>query len=496
MDPNNYRGITLLSCIGKLFTAIINSRLTKFLNVRGIIGDEQAGFRNNFSTVDHIFVLKNLVDIYLSKRKKLYCAFVDYCKAFDFVDRTSLWSKIIANGINGKIMTVIYNMYNNAKSRIKLNGQYSNLFDCNIGVRQGENLSPLLFAIYLNDFELYLSQHYNGLNDIKKDIGDRLSDDDVEIFLRLFVLLYADDTIILAESPECLQKGLDALNNYCNLWKLSVNASKTKIVIFSRGKTRRIPEFTFGNTKIDVVDDYTYLGVIFQFNGKFKKAINKQVSQARGAMFSLLTKTSKLNLPIDIVCELFDRLVVPILLYGSEIWGFENINQIEVFYRNFLRRILGVSKYTTNCFLYGEVGKFHLESTIALRMFNFWTKIISGSENKLTFRIYCLSKHLHEDANHPFQSNWISKIKNFLNNCGLCDIWINQNSLDVNWAKNVVESRLHDIDIQKWDTKVFNNSQSISYRIFKTNHRLEPYLVLHSKNTQSFIRLDTLVKIF
>ncbi len=184
-------------------------------------------------------MLHNLIDIYLSKKKKLYCAFVDYKKAFDLINRSALWSKMISNGINGKVIKVVYNMYYNAKSCVKLNGQTSDLFNCNIGVRQGENLSPLLFAIYLNDLELFLSKHYKGLEDIKNDINNYLSDDDVEIFLRLYILLYADDTILLAENPEDLQKGLNALNNYCTNWDLSVNASKTKIVIFSRGKTRR-----------------------------------------------------------------------------------------------------------------------------------------------------------------------------------------------------------------------------------------------------------------
>lgn len=97
---------------------------------------------------------------------------------------------------------------------------------------------------------------------------------------------------------------------------LNVNSSKTKVVIFSRGKTRRIPVFNFGNNKLDICDDYNYLGITFNYNGNFNKAIKKQISQAKSAMFCLLTKASKLFLPIDITCDLFDRLVLPILIYG------------------------------------------------------------------------------------------------------------------------------------------------------------------------------------
>ena len=216
-DPDNYSGITLLSCVGKLFTACINARLSLYIESAGILGSEQAGFRNGHSTLDQIFTLHGLIELYLNRRKRIYCAFVDYKKAFDLVDRSSLWSKLISSGINGKIINVVYNMYNNAKSCVKLGNNLSEFFVCNIGVRQGENLSPLLFALYLNDFEYFVSRHYKGLDMCSSAIREHLSDEDVEVFLRLYVLLYADDTVIFAESAEELQCALSAVHQYCDL---------------------------------------------------------------------------------------------------------------------------------------------------------------------------------------------------------------------------------------------------------------------------------------
>ena len=127
-EPDNYRPITLLSCLGKLFTSIINNRIAYYFDVCNLMGEEQAGFREDYCTLDHTFVLYCLVDLYLSQKKKIYCAFIDYKKAFDSVKRHLLWSKLLKNYINGKILKVIQNMYENAKSYVMSNGQMSELF--------------------------------------------------------------------------------------------------------------------------------------------------------------------------------------------------------------------------------------------------------------------------------------------------------------------------------------------------------------------------------
>ena len=118
-NADNYRGITILSCFGKLFTCVLNNRLFNYLECLGLLCEEQAGFRKGYGTVDHIFNLKCLIDMYLFRRTKLYCAFVDYRKAFDSVNRVLLWQKLLHNGIDGKMFILIKNMYKNAKSCVR-----------------------------------------------------------------------------------------------------------------------------------------------------------------------------------------------------------------------------------------------------------------------------------------------------------------------------------------------------------------------------------------
>ena len=110
--------------------------------------------------------------------------------------------------------------------------------------------------------------------------------------------------------------------------------------------------------------DYVYLGVKFNYNGSFTKAMEKQTDQARKAMFSMLTKARRLQLPVDIQIDLFEKTVLPVLLYGCEVWGCANIDAIEVFYRKFLKIILKVGKATPNCIVYGETGRLPLQLNI------------------------------------------------------------------------------------------------------------------------------------
>ena len=129
-----------------------------------ILGREQAGFREGYSTIDHAFVLHLVIELYQSVRKRVYCAFIDYSKAFDSIDRSLLWQKLLSYNINGKVFNIIKEIYSKAKSCIRKDNVISDYFMCNIGVRQGDNLSPVLFALFINDFTEYVSTAYGGLN--------------------------------------------------------------------------------------------------------------------------------------------------------------------------------------------------------------------------------------------------------------------------------------------------------------------------------------------
>ena len=184
-NPENYRPISLLPTIYKIFASILNSRLKNWSE--SFLSQAQAGFRSGFSTTDNIFVLRNIISICLRKNKgKLYSAFIDFKAAFDSVDRKLLFEKLSLWGVNGKFLNIFKAMYTDVNFKVRLEGGVTKSINSTCGLRQGCPLSPLLFSIFINDIEPYLrSLCYKGVI-----VGEK----------EFFCLLYADDLVIMSES--------------------------------------------------------------------------------------------------------------------------------------------------------------------------------------------------------------------------------------------------------------------------------------------------------
>ena len=410
----------------------------------------------------------------MSRGQKLYCAFVDYKKAFDTVWRNGLWNKLINSNVNSRILTVIQNLYKSAKSCVEVNGDRSPLFACSIGVRQGENLSPFLFNIFLNDLSDFMqSEGFEGLRNLDMLSNTRFYRE-LGLHVKMFLLLYADDTIIVADDQKGLQKGLNCLEQYCNVWKLSVNISKTKVLIFSRGKCRNNINFIFKNEPVEIVTEYTYLGIVLNYNGKFSVAIKRRHDQASKAMFAIIGQCRKLDLPCDTALELFDRIVVPIMLYGCEVWGFGNIDILERLQLKFCKILLKLGKRTPSCMIYNELGRYPIAISIKSRMLSYWAKLTVCKVTKWCSILYQIIYGLVTEG--YISSDWCNFVKDILDKTGNSFLWLQQRQIDPKWLKDNVNQILKDQFKQSLNEMIYENPKCLTYRCFANEHSYKGYL--------------------
>ena len=273
-DPNNYRGITIGSSVGKLFSKILNSRLVNFITKRKIIGPEQIGFCKGKRTSDHMFVLKTLIDKYTKQgQKRLYTCFIDFKKAFDKVWHLALFYKLRKLGLSDLFYNVIKDMYKSTSLCVKTdNYTLTENFPSDIGVRQGDNLSPTLFKLFINDLpKIFYAKCCPVL------LNETL----------LNCLLYADDLILISETSTGLQNCLDKLSKYCKKWGLEINMKKTKVVVFNNTGRISTEKFTFDSIPIENEKKYNYLGVIFTASCKFTEGKQNLNNKALKALFKL-----------------------------------------------------------------------------------------------------------------------------------------------------------------------------------------------------------------
>ena len=270
--PMNYRGVRLLSCINKLYIAFINKRCFCYLEDSNLLADEQNRFRRNRSCEDHVFTLNSLI----RNNDSLFVAFIDLKKCFDFIDRHMMLYTLLLNNIDGKIYNSISSIYQNSEFCVPLNGKLTDWFICEPGVKQGDNLYPTLFAVFINDLVKEVNDQDMGINIVDK---------------KLLILVYADDIAMVANNEEDLQHLLNKLHCWWKKWRVLINTDKSNCMHFRRGRSKQIEfEFTVGRNVCEIVEQYTYLGVTFNCKGNFTPNANTLGKAAGRTLGKIISK--------------------------------------------------------------------------------------------------------------------------------------------------------------------------------------------------------------
>ena len=211
-NPSNYRPITLLPVIGKIYATILNIRLSNHLEQNNLLDTTQNGFRmvEQRNCEDHVFSLSELCRFSKAHKRPLHIGFIDFKSAFDAVPRNALMYQLTQLGIEKNLYDAISGLYQHTEAQALANGVKSDTFEIERGVAQGCPLSPTLFAVYINSLLIKIKN--SGLGT------------DIDGF-KLGALAYADDIVLLADSPDDLQKLTNICQQWCTDWGMNASAS-------------------------------------------------------------------------------------------------------------------------------------------------------------------------------------------------------------------------------------------------------------------------------
>ncbi len=388
-DPGNYRTIMIGHTFAKLYVTTLNAMLSVELNRIGCRARGQASFQADYQTMDHSFTLWAIIEKARHKSEKVYCCFVDFRKAFDSIPRVALLERLREIGISEMLRIGIMRLYETVVGRFWTPEGFSDPIHSTIGVKQGCPLSPTLFGLYIDELEDFL---------LKSSLpGDGFYLHQVLIS----ILLFADDVVLLASSPDRLQRLLHGLALFCDQRQLVVNLGKTRIMVFNCLKTSHL-HFMFQGQEIEITSSYTYLGVMFsgpQFN--MRPAIQPKVNKGMGSLAFLEKQCFKHHFQdTSSKLSLLDALVWPTVLYGFVVWGpsllssdWASIEQVQTL---FLRHIIRCHKFTPHSVIFAEFGvhPFRLAAIFYLVLFLHRLRGFAdaiGDRNRYSYLAYCSS---------------------------------------------------------------------------------------------------------
>lgn len=265
---------------------------------------------------------------------------MDFRAAFDWISRNSLFFKLNSMGLSQKFLNLLKSLYTDTKAAVWDGDNLSEYFATNIGVKQGCLLSPLLFALIIND--------------LHEAIGGGLLIEGVLIRL----LMYADDIVLLAEDRTVLQAMINKLSEYCKIWNLVINLDKSKIMIFKKaGRRSSAEKWYLNNQEIEVVNSYKYLGVVLTPGLSFKNHLLERKTHAKTSMNVVWSKfMGKKNIKFSAKYNLFKAVSRAIFCYASQVWGFSYFNEVDKMQRYFIKRLFGFPDNSPNYMINIETG--------------------------------------------------------------------------------------------------------------------------------------------
>ena len=356
-DPGNYRPISLLPAFSKIFEKALLKQLVDYFDRNLLLYSSQYGFRKAHSTEHAILELMDKINLLMDKGKSPFSIFIDLSKAFDCLDHGILIDKIKHYGVTGKALELLTNYLSNRQQFTHFESIDSNKVAITTGVPQGSILGPFFFLLYMNDFSK-CSQLFSAIN-------------------------YADDTVLSSTMstfgslpPEGdINIELEKVSDWLKANKLCVNAGKSKVMFFSSiNRTRPLPNIRFGETILEQVEEFNYLGVIISRDLKWDKHV-KSVSARVSKTIGIL-KRIKNTVPQHVLKLIYQSLIACRFEYGILAWGGALSKLVKV--QKKAMRIIVKAKYNAHTEpIFKKLGILKMGDLYRLRILVFYHKFVN-----------------------------------------------------------------------------------------------------------------------
>jgi hypothetical protein len=421
LDPGNYRPITLLSIIGKLFGSVIECRLSTWSESSLALADEQGGFRRSRGTPDLIFMLREIIMTREARGQCTLATFIDARKAYDTVWREGNFVRLHDMGVRGKLWRQLQAMSADPKSKVRLPFGETEYFRVSRGVAQGAVESPFLYACFINGLVEELKSKGLGIVIAGK---------------RTPLLMYADDIVFLAGSVSELRAMNDVVTGYARRNRYQLNGKKSAVMAFNADAStkKQVDDepWRLSGEVVEVKASYKYLGV----------AILENVRDWKRYMDGTIAKAARVTEDLEWACRragglrpraaaaLWKAMVRPILEYAAEIWAGDitpsAATRAEAVQTNFARSMLGLvgCQSISNDALRAEMGMEKLSSRWAKLRLGYWRRLHVASGERTLAAVASL-RHKHMQWGYKGAGEgWMGGTKKMLTSLGLYTHWL------------------------------------------------------------------------
>lgn len=355
-------------------------------------------------------------------------------------------------------------VYKSVQACVREKCAYSGYFDCPKGVKQGCLLSPLMFSFFINELAVELSK--------KGKHGIQLVPGAIELFLMLF----ADDVVLLSNTVTGLQNQLTNLKKEADRLSLTVNLDKTNIMVFRKGGHLSANEkWIYGKEELKVTNSYTYLGMMFTTKLSISGVLNELSTKGKRGVMAIQKTMRKLNTADPcLFWKMFDTQIEPILTYAAEVWGLDEAQSIEKVHTFAIKRFLNVPLHSSNKMVYGETGRYPLFIRTTVKCIKYWIKLTRLPMTRLSRQAYKMLLAQSEAG----RENWTTKVKKVLVENGFGFVWLSQGVGMERHFLRQFKDRLICCYKQNWHSEIEENVKYKWFYSFKCAFQAEKYLCI------------------